>query len=147
VVDKRARVREQIPTGKRAVVVQSVRDDDSVRVSWRLGDADLNGRWRWTVHNITPAHALEILGFMAEMDKLTWAQAQQGWRPKAKRVETAGICAEAQGRLAHLALDDLEHLEEWHMGGAERIWGFRVGHICHVLWWDADHSVWPSEPD
>ncbi len=143
---KRVRVREPIPTGKRAVVTQTPREDDSVRISWRLGDADLNGQWRWTQENIGADRAMEVLAFMAEMDKLSWAAAQQGWRPRAKRVDTVGICAEAQDRLVQLAKDDLDHLEEWRMGGAQRIWGFRIGHICHVLWWDPDHSVWPSEP-
>jgi len=145
---KRARVSQSIQVGKNPVVTQSTQEDNTRRVSWRFGDADLNGRWRWTEENIGK-DALKVLKFLAEMDKLTWAEAQQGHRPRLKRVETAGICAEAQSRLRSLGRVDLEYLYEWHLSGPERIWGSRESgsDICHVLWWDSDHSVWPSERD
>lgn len=142
---KRPKVLQSFPTGKRAVVAQLPREDNDLRVSWRFGDADRNGRWRWSA--VTEGEAPAILTFLSEMDKLTWAEAQQGWRPRAKRVETSGICADAQARLVDLTKDDLDHLDEWRLSGPERIWGIRAGHVCHVLWWDPDHSVWPSDPD
>lgn len=144
---KRPKIGQEFPTGKRAVVGRDIRDDDNLRVSWRFGDADRNGTWAWSAENISEREAHEILVFVAEMDKLTWAACSQGWRPHRKRIDTTGICDEAQERLRAIHKDDLDHLEEFHMSGPERIWGIRVGHVFHVLWWDARHTVYPSDRD
>jgi hypothetical protein len=143
--EKHARIDRAYPTDKNARYVESTREEDDRRVSWRFGDADLSGLWSWTAGHIG-ADAFEVMAFLAEMDKLTWAEAQQGWRPKAKRVEAAGICAEAQDCLRRLGLE-VEYLHEWHLTGLKRIWGTREGHVCHVLWWDPAHTVWPADPD
>ena len=142
---KQARIEGALSTTKSARYVESTREDDDRRISWRFGSADLGGTWRWTSRDIG-ADLPEVVAFLAEMDKLTWAEAQQGWRPKAKRVEAAGICSEAQECLRRLGLE-VEYLHEWHVSGARRIWGVREGHVCNVLWWDPEHTVWPSEPD
>lgn len=142
---KRPVVREAIPKGKHARVAQRTDEDDSLRVSWRFGDADRNGRWAWHPEAIAPEQASDILHFLAEMDKLTWAVAMEGWRPRRKRVEAGGICKEAQERLIALQKEELDELEEWRLSGPERIWGIRDGHVCHVLWWDPEHTVWPSD--
>jgi hypothetical protein len=28
--------------------------------------------------------------------------------------------------------------------GAPRLYGFLVGHVFHIVWWDPDHEIWPS---
>lgn len=145
--DKRPKLRESIPRGKHAVVSQAPRDDDDLRVSWRFGDADRNGTWAWSAENISEREAHEILAFAAEMDKLTWAVCSQGWRPHRKRIDAADVCHEAQERLRAIRRDDVDHLEEFHMSGPERIWGIRAGHVFHVLWWDPGHTVYPSDRD
>lgn len=137
-----------VSTGRNPVVKQSTQEDNSKHVSWRFGGADLNGRWRWTADNIGDA-AHEVMAFLAEMDKKTWADAHYGHRPRCKRVSTAGICSDAQERLRRMHKTELEHLYEWHMDGLTRIWGWReegTG-ICHVLWWDPLHEIWESDRD
>ena len=47
------------------------------------------------------------------------------------RLETAGLAD--QTKIWRLAL-----------GGKPRLYGFLVGNIFHVVWWDREHEVWPS---
>ncbi len=142
--NKRPRVREAIPAGKRPVVTQATSEDDSLRVSWRFGDADRNGHWAWSRETMSPEDARDVLEFIHEMDKLTWAAASVGHRARAKRIDVSGICADAQRRLLDISRDDVEWLWEWHITGPKRIWGWRTGHVCHILWWDPEHTVWPT---
>jgi hypothetical protein len=34
----------------------------------------------------------------------------------------------------------------FRLGGKARLWGFRSERIFHVVWWDPDHRVYPTEP-
>jgi hypothetical protein len=141
---KQPRVGIEFPRGKRAVIAQPAQEDDSQRVSWRFGDGDRGGTWPWEPSGFAAEVALELLTFLAEMDKMTWAECSQSWKPRRKRVEASGISAEAQDRLRSIHKDDTEFLEEFRVSGPGRIWAIRVGHVCHVLWWDPEHTVWPT---
>jgi hypothetical protein len=30
-------------------------------------------------------------------------------------------------------------------GGKIRLYGFLIGNVFHMLWWDAEHQVWPAK--
>jgi hypothetical protein len=53
--------------------------------------------------------------------------------------------AEAQDRLEDLRRADQTTISALRISGERRLWGFRVGNIFHVIWWDPHHEVWPSE--
>lgn len=139
---KRPRFRAEPSIEKRPRVAQEPRNEDDARISWRLGDADMNERWAWNA--IDPARVAAVVAFLAEMDKLTWPEASRGHRGRCKMIPTTEICEEAQRRLVAIGHDDEDSLAEFHLTGMERIWGIRRGSICHILWWDPDHSVCPS---
>ena len=54
------------------------------------------------------------------------------------------FCQEAYDRLHKLELDDYGGLWELRLGGTQRLWGLRSGHIFYVVWWDPEHLVCPS---
>jgi hypothetical protein len=33
----------------------------------------------------------------------------------------------------------------FRLAGERRLWGYRVGRTFHVVWWDWDHKVYPTE--
>lgn len=132
---KRPKFGAEIRPGKRAVVPASS-DDGRARISWRLGDADRDGPYAWT--DKVDEMAARVLGFLGEKDKLTWAASG------AKAIPIPQICKAAQDRLVVIQRDDEDQLWEFRLGGTQRIWGVRHGHICHVLWWDPKHQVCPS---
>ena len=46
--------------------------------------------------------------------------------------------------LVKFHLDNLDELVSLHLSGIERVWGFRMHAVFHVLWWDPHHRVCPS---
>jgi hypothetical protein len=134
---KRAKVGQRVPSGKHPIIPLTETHDGRIRIAWRLGDADRNGPYAWS--NMSSDVAAQVLGFLGEKDKLGWGES------RAKDIPTTQLCADAQRRLREIEKDDQDRLVEFRLSGIERIWGVRDGHICHVLWWDPDHQVCPSE--
>jgi hypothetical protein len=94
--------------------------------------------------------AIELLGFMADMAQLTWAEIE--------RMETGGksrhhkhhdmpvdqLSADAQARVAKKRLDVIfgDDIFRFRLSGTRRLWGFREGRTFHVVWWDPSHAVY-----
>lgn len=97
--------------------------------------------------------AWEILDFMCETSKLTWGEIMSQMtgpyhrrRPKHNSYNFGAVCATAQCRLAELRLDEIfEEFFRFRLSGEKRLWGFRTGDVFHLLWWDPDHGVYPTE--
>ena len=89
------------------------------------------------------------------MGKLSWrdildqkASSKNRVRPKHHYQPISQICSDAQRRLAAIEYsrnfaDD--QLFRFRDGNLQRLWGFRVNEVFHVLWWDPSHRVCPSE--
>ena len=96
--------------------------------------------WGW--------HCIDVLGVPAVLERLsqlerkTWNEilvVENYWNHE---VEKSGTCAQAQKRLEELELEDLDHLVSFRLKQLQRIWGFRVHNVLHLLWWDPEHTVW-----
>lgn len=58
------------------------------------------------------------------------------------------ICTEAQKDWMKARLGDTfgdRDLFRFRLSGEQRLWGYRVGATFHVVWWDPDHLVYPTE--
>ena len=51
---------------------------------------------------------------------------------------------EVRSRLVAIGRDDLDRLISYHLGGRERVWCYDYDSIMFVLWWDPEHSVYPT---
>ena len=112
-------------------------------IVWLLGQMDFDGEWSWA--KITMLEFRHVHAKLKEFEKLTWAEASTGHRPRLKRIPVERICREAQQRLAVLKLDDTTELYELHINGKRRVWGLRQEPAFMPLWWDPEHTVCPSE--
>ena len=54
------------------------------------------------------------------------------------------ICAEAQERWVEIGREE-DQLFRFRCGGKQRIWGYREGHVFFVVWWDAEHQIYPVD--
>lgn len=54
------------------------------------------------------------------------------------------ISKEAQKRLQELHQDDIENLVSLRLTEPKRIWGIKSGNTLKWLWWDPEHTVYPS---
>ena len=57
-------------------------------------------------------------------------------------IPVSKICAPARDRLTALRLDDIEEVVSLRLTGPQRVWGYRVGPVFHLLWWDPEHHVY-----
>lgn len=72
---------------------------------------------------------------------MTWGEIRGD---KHKFIPSENLCTEARRRLVDIAQDDADGLYELRLSGTERVWGHRIEDVCHLVWWDPDHTVCPS---
>src|SRR5207253_5179337 len=115
---------------------------DSERPGWQLSQADRQGRW--AVRLDDEAVIATLYRALHDFDSCSWAELQRGADPRAKQIDVERLCKAARDRLVVLGLDGEEVLWELRVSGTRRIWGMRQKATFRVLWWDPDHTVYPS---
>lgn len=118
--------------------------------------ADREGEWSWGQHrnwcqpDAKAADACIIRATMLEMSCLTWAEIfsqMTGRKNRHKKHHSQSwdsLCNEAQERWLEIERSE-EELFRFRTGSKSRIWGFRQGRVFNVVWWDAEHQVYPTE--
>ena len=96
---------------------------------------------------------MSMLKRLAEADQRTDAELRTEWRHRYYAVEdVAGISSDAQKRLRDLGFrvgknGALEKILRIRVGSTARIYGLPPNEedVVHVLWWDPQHEIWPTE--
>lgn len=143
------------PTPRRKEVPRPLRGigdtPDGQHPAWRLSllDREHDGEWSWSINDPT---RVEIIGFLSEMERLTWtevrAQMAGGNRrrgEKHKAIPVEHLCGEAQRRVQELRLEEFDELFRFRVGGTKRLWGVVYDDVFYPLWWDPDHKVCPGQ--
>jgi hypothetical protein len=116
------------------------------RPLWKFGGIDMEGQWGWRTAS---AQQIEgILGRCCSFESMTWREIEQKrgkHRPHNHPMPISQISRDAQARLRTIERDDEDGLYSLRINNLSRIWGFRRGHVFHVLWWDPDHTVYPID--
>ncbi len=105
---------------------------------------DMTGECGW--HLVSEAELLRLQRWMADLEGKTWEEACSG-RVGCKPVSLDSSEEPARkmtARLMELKKDDVDSVYEFHLDGTTRFWGIRRGHVCHLVWWDPNHRLWPS---
>jgi hypothetical protein len=119
-----------------------------VTFSFHHADHGYRGAWTWP----TAEEAGELLQFLCDIGCLSWAEVKsQLFNSKSgshKKHHYQGIdtlCREAQARIAQLHLDERfgDEIFRFRVGNRKRLWGFITNGVFYILWWDADHLVYP----
>ena len=126
-------------------------------MAYRLFDyCDRDGAWSWgQVRNwcSTDARAgagCAVRAAMDEMGRLTWSEILSqtiGGKDRHRKHHSQtwdSLCGEAQERWLEIERTE-EELFRFRVGGRERIWGVRQGATFFVVWWDAEHQIYPTE--
>jgi len=106
---------------------------------------DVGGDWGWG--RISGVELRRVRDWVCNMEKLTWNEARNPRGPGCKPVSlnsSNAAAAKIKDRLLELKQDDVDGLYEFHLDGLTRFWGLRRGHVCHLLWWDPNHEIWPA---
>lgn len=141
--NKRPRFGARPEVSKKPIVSRwPTAEQSQERLSWRLGDMEFQGPWHWS--GIKARKWREILGLLADLEKLTWGEATAGSTPRVKLVKVAAAPPAVLQRLQEIERDDIDMLVEVRMSARQRIWGVRRGNVCHLLWWDPEHAAWSA---
>jgi hypothetical protein len=98
--------------------------------------------------------APDLFGFLCDMAKLKWSdieRQQTGGKRRRRKHHSQPIHSlehAAQADLRKRRLDETfgDEIFRFRLGGKSRLWGFRNERVFHVIWWDPDHLVYPTEP-
>ena len=167
--EKTARLVEVVKSDQAPRSAFAVNDDKSPRasanpnsimqmqMSYRILDySDRDGEWTWgekrnwcgTEHG--PQNACMVRATMIEMSGLKWSEIfakTTGGRDRHKKHHSHSfetICDEAQSRWIEIGREE-DTLFRFRTGGKQRIWGFRTGAVFNVVWWDAQHKIYPVD--
>ena len=110
-------------------------------ISWHIRIIDRGGQWGWTkIDNLNTLWG-DIFSKMSNFETMKWSEIlNRNNHP----ILVSEICHKAQKRLKELKQDDVDEIVSLHLTGTKRIWGIRDQNILKILWWDPDHTVYPS---
>ncbi|RKZ64279.1 MAG: hypothetical protein DRQ99_15740 [Candidatus Parabeggiatoa sp. nov. 3] len=117
-------------------------DSDLKKPAWQFNEIDWAGPWGW--HQLAAQKWQEILTKLGYFETRTWADIKSDGNNHAVDIQNTPN-PEVLKRLAEIHQDDIDELFSLRLSGKERLWGILDNHILKILWWDANHDVWPSK--
>jgi hypothetical protein len=117
-------------------------DTSGQRLSWRFCHVDHEGPWAFD--GVGPETMRLIMGKLASFETMTRAEAFCGH--PGKDYDVADIpTPEALLRLEMLGIGDMTRIARLQLTGQQRLYGFLVNAVFHIVWWDPEHQIWPSK--
>jgi hypothetical protein len=114
------------------------------RLCWRFTHVDNDGPWGFGSLNATAIGGL--LAQLVQFEKMTVHEAfHQGDYPGKCYDLEALPNAKARERLECLKLADQTKIWRLRIGGPGRLYGFLTSNVFHVVFWDPEHEIWPSQ--
>ncbi|WP_437833802.1 hypothetical protein [Sorangium sp. So ce1153] len=113
-------------------------------IVWRVGSFDLDHPREWLKEERADT-ILHIIGRLKIYEGYTWSQLDRlseqnhRWEDWSKWEESS------RDRLRYLCLDDQEHWYQLDISKLGRLFGFRIGNVFNVVWWDRDHEVYKTK--
>jgi hypothetical protein len=114
------------------------------RICWRFQHVDNEGPWG--VERLEPGDLVELLNRLVAVESQTIRELFNNGEEPGKHYEAHRLPnKQAQERLTALNLGDMTRVSRLRFGGKPRLYGFLIDNVFHVLWWDREHEVWPSQ--
>lgn len=131
-------------TGKQITDIRAAvpgQDTSSSRLAWRLCHMDVEDPWA-----VTKLTGPEIVAVAQRMKAFETMSVQEIFKGNpGKHYQVAELPSkEARDRLDALQLSDMTEVSALRISGPERLYGFLIDNVFHVLWWDPRHEIWPS---
>ncbi|WP_343642786.1 hypothetical protein [Roseateles sp.] len=136
--------------------VPKAREDGArfnARMTWCITRADVTDHWSWGEPRAWTGEEWTdtIHPPMSEFAALTWGEIDRqnsGTGHKMHHTHEIGdLIEEAQTRWRRLELEQYDSVFRFRLGGQKRrAWGFIVQAHFHFVWWDREHSLYPTEP-
>jgi len=118
--------------------------NSSDRICWRFTHVDHDGPWSFASLDADGWRGL--LGQLTQFETMTIAELFHRGDYPGKGYEPAALPdPRAARRLEAMRLSDQTRIWALRTQGRPRLWGFLVDNVFHVVWWDPEHEVWPSQ--
>jgi len=114
------------------------------RLCWRFTHVDNDGPWGFS--SVGGAVLCEILGHLKKFESMTLNEVfHYGGYPGKDYDVDAIPNSGALARLEEAGLADQTKIWVLRCGGKPRLYGFLQGNVFHVVFWDPEHEIWPSQ--
>ena len=113
------------------------------RPVWRFADLDDDGPW--ALSSCTQKDLPDIFAKLRTYESMRIGEIFSPGSEHGKAYPVETLPKHAQDRLVTLNRDDETELVRLRFGGRKRFYGVLREHVFHVLWWDPEHEVVPSQ--
>ncbi len=122
------------------------------RVTWCITKADRTDNWSWGEARQWSKIEWDSIIYppFQQFELLTWQEVDQLSSDTGHKMhhghEVGDLIPEAQARWRELDLEQYDSVFRFRLGGQRRrAWGFIVQAHFHFVWWDRNHSIYPTE--
>lgn len=113
------------------------------RPVWRFADLDSDGPW--SLSSCSQSDLPDIFAKLKTFEAMKLGEIFAPGSEHGKTYPVETLPKHAQDRLTELDRDDETELVRLRFSGRKRFYGVLREHVFHVLWWDPDHQVVPSQ--
>lgn len=101
---------------------------------------DLDGEWSWL--KATRKELLEVHNRLKQFEAMRWSEIVGD---ENHDNDISGFSKSARKRLSKIHLEDIDSLFSLKISKKKRAYGIRDRHILKILWWDPEHTAYPTE--
>lgn len=123
----------------------------SSKVTWCLSKTDLIGSWSWNEPRALAPQEIDedIKPQFKSFESGTWAEIDNQSSGTGHKMhhghDISDIIAEAQERWREIDLMQFDTVFRFRLGGKKRAWGYIAQAHFFFVWWDRNHSIYPTE--
>ncbi|HEX3609256.1 MAG TPA: hypothetical protein VHU14_06275 [Solirubrobacterales bacterium] len=138
----------QAATRKAKATPPASSQDETPIFCFRYADRATKEAWQFRPSD---KEASKLVDFLCDITGATWREIEgmtSGGHRKHHAQELKGITRKAKKDAERRKLAERfgDELFRFRLGSKRRLWGFRKARTFHVVWWDPNHKVYPTEP-
>lgn len=130
--------REFPSNSKKAITTENPDAYYSQKPAWNFASCDTK-MWPFTKDHIGDLFWEEILPFLQNLEKMEWRDILLGAKNQNHSIDPESFNTKAQRRLEELHIE-AESIISLRLNGTHRIYGYIVGRVFYILWFDENHG-------
>ncbi len=110
-------------------------------LSWSFADCDMDPQCRWSFcrQHLEADFWQTILPKLRQFETMTVSEIFVDAKKQNHQLSLDSLNKEAYDRFAQLKIE-VEGIYSLRLGGKLRLYGFLVGSVYHIVWYDSDHG-------
>lgn len=121
--------------------------EEKPRFCFEFADRNSRNPWKFKPEK---QDAAKLVAFLCDLARMTWKEIDAlefNGRPKHHYQGIGKVTRKARQDAKREKLEKTfgDEMFRFRLGSTRRLWGFRAGRVFHVVWWDPEHKVYPTE--